>query len=92
MKAYCQQTFGWIHFSHSEAFNLWTGNNFLASINFLKQESWTQRAETGEGENFAFGMPMEDWDKSSSVYAYKCLETKIYRLQRIHISISEIHI
>ena len=32
--------------------------DFLA-INFLKQESWKQRAETGESENFAFGMPME---------------------------------
>ena len=35
------------------------GKNFLA-INFLKQESWARRAETGERENFAFGMPMED--------------------------------
>ena len=50
MKAYCQETFGWIHFGRSEALNsisLWTGKNFLA-INFLKQESWKQRAETGE--------------------------------------------
>ena len=33
---------------------------FLA-INFLKQESRKQKAETGESENFAFGMPMECW-------------------------------
>ena len=60
MKAYCQQTFGWIHFGRPEAFNsinLWEGKNFLA-INFLKQESWTPRAETGECENFPFGMPI----------------------------------
>ena len=62
MKAYCQQTFEWIHFGRLEAFNLinlWEGKNFVA-INFLKQESWTQRAETGERENFDFGIPMED--------------------------------
>ena len=61
MKAYCQETFRWIHFGRLEALNsisLWRGKNFLA-INFLKQESWKQRAETGESENFAFGMPME---------------------------------
>ena len=42
----------------SEAFN---SINSLA-INFLKQESWKQGAETGEfeSENFAFGMPMEE--------------------------------
>ena len=59
MKTYCQQTFG-----RSEAFdsiNVWTGKNFLA-INFLKQESWKQRAETGESENFAFEMQMGDCD------------------------------
>ena len=39
--------------------NLWTGKNFLA-VNFLKQVSRTQRVETGESENFSFGMPMED--------------------------------
>ena len=63
MKAYCQQTFGWIHYGHTETFNwinLWTRKNFFA-INFLKQESWTQRAETRESENFAFGILMEDW-------------------------------
>ena len=56
MKAYCQETFRWIHFGRSEALNsisLWRGKNFSA-INFLKQESWKQRAETGESENFAF--------------------------------------
>ena len=62
MKAYCQQTLRLIH-SGCSAFNsisLWTGKNFLA-INFLKQESWNQGAETGESENFAFEMPMEVW-------------------------------
>ena len=61
MKAYCQQTFRWIHFGRS-AFNsisLWRGKNFLA-INFLKQESGKRGTKTGESENFAFGMPMED--------------------------------
>ena len=65
MKAYCQETFGWIHFGRSEALNsisLWTPQKkFLGwgprPINFLKQESWKQKAETGESENFAFGMP-----------------------------------
>ena len=63
MKAYYQQTFGWIHFGRSEAFNsinLWTGKNLL-STNFLKQESWKQRAETSESENFTLGMQMGDW-------------------------------
>ena len=63
MKTYCQQTFGWIRFGRSEAFNLinlWTEKIFLA-INFLKQELREPMAETVESENFAFGMPMEDW-------------------------------
>ena len=33
--------------------------NFLA-ISFLKKESWKQRAQTGESENFTFRMQMED--------------------------------
>ena len=44
MKAYCQETFGWIRFGRSEVLNsisLWTGKDFLA-LNFLKQESWKQ--------------------------------------------------
>ena len=56
MKAYCQQTFRWIHFGRS-AFN---SISLLRGKNFLKQESWKRGAETGESENFAFGMPMED--------------------------------
>ena len=66
MKVYCQQTLGWIYSGRSEAFNLinlWTGKTFLA-IKFLKQESWTHRAETGKSENFVFGMPIEDWHLS----------------------------
>ena len=90
MKAYCQQTFEWIHFGRSEVFNsinLWTGKNFS------KQELWTRRAETGESENFFIWNANRRKLASSLVHAYKYWKTKICRLhQRSHISIIEIHI
>ena len=81
MKAYCQETLGWIHFGRSEALNsisLGTGKNLLA-INFLKQESWKQRVQTGEKELCLWNT--NGMLASSLVYACKYWETNPNKYQ-----------
>ena len=82
MEAYCQETFGWIHFGHSEALNsisLRTRKNFLA-INFLKQES---RKQSNIGK-----LRFVDFIKTSTVSVKFTFETSTTELPTLLIIVA----